>query len=130
MYIADAIRAVKAVCDSEASEELMVKWLSDHDGAVVDNIVRQFEPEAEIPVYGSMTDREATELVIPAPYDGLYVDYLIMRCDLLNGDIEHYNNQAVLYEAKRREWQNAYNRQHRHTARGDEHGRGGINLSF
>lgn len=129
MTIQQAIDAAIRLRDGEVPIGMMIKWLSDHDGAVAETVIRQYEPDAEIPVYGENTDREATELLIPAPWDGLYPLYLTMMTDIYSGDIERYNNEAILYEAKRRDWANHYNATHRHRARGDCRD-GGLNLRF
>lgn len=112
MLIADAIRAARAMRDTELPDELFISWLSSHDGQVWENTIRNYANPGTKPVYDEETDTEATFLLIPDPYDDIYIDYLVMRIDLAHHDIERYNNEAVVYAAKRQEWANLYNRQH------------------
>jgi len=47
---------------------------------------------------------------VPAAYDSLYVDYLVMEIDLNNADYERYNNDALLYAEKLKRWLNRLSR--------------------
>lgn len=54
---------------------------------------------AEYSGYDETTDID-TELLIKAPYDGIYLLYLRMQEDLTAGDVSRYNNSAaVFYDA-------------------------------
>ena len=115
MVIAEAIRQARILRENEIPADVMVKWLSDHDGVVWEETVSQYEghqPETR-PVYDGDTDKENTELLIQAPWDDLYPGYLAMRIDLAQQDIDRYNNEAAAYEARRQAWAKHYNRTHR-----------------
>lgn len=116
MLIADAIRAARAMRDTELPDELFISWLSSHDGQVWENTVKSYENPGTKPVYDEETDTEATSLLIPDPYDDIYIDYLVMRIDLAHHDIDRYNNEAVVYASKRQDWANWYNRNQRWAA--------------
>lgn len=115
MNIAGAIKKARILRDTELPDETLVGWLSAHDGTVWEETVRQYENHSptERPAYDAETDPEATELLIPAPWDELYPHYLAMRIDLAHQDIDRYNNEAMVYEQQRRAWANQYNRTHR-----------------
>lgn len=114
MKIAEAIKQAKILRDTEIPDEMLVSWLSAHDGTVWEETVRHYErPPDSKPVYDGETDLEETELLIPSPWDELYPHYLAMRIDLAHQDIDRYNNEAAAYEAHRRAWANDYNRTHR-----------------
>lgn len=115
MVIAEAIRQARILRDTEIPDDIMVQWLSDHDGVVWEETVSKYEghqPETR-PVYDGDTDKDGTELLIQEPWDDLYPGYLAMRIDLAQQDIDRYNNEAAAYETKRQAWANHYNRTHR-----------------
>lgn len=61
----------------------------------------ELEAKISIELYGrgsvpSIT--EETVLSAPDAYAELYPLYLVMKTDLVNADIERYNNSAVLFE--------------------------------
>lgn len=49
------------------------------------------------PEYDTETD-EGTELLIPSPYDMLYVYWMMSKMDLLNQELDKYNNDRALFE--------------------------------
>ena len=112
MLIANAIRGARAMRDTELPDELFVQWLSSHDGQVWENVCKRYEGAGTMPSYDEDTDREATALLIDAPWDDIYIDYLVMRIDLAHHDIDRYNNEAAVYASKRADWSNWYNRTH------------------
>lgn len=113
MTIADAIRAADHLRQSDIRDELKIKWLSDLDGQCWEDVVSRYEGAPEQPVYPPDIDTEAAELLIQAPHDNLYVDYLVMRIDLENGDLERYNAKAAMFDSAWQRWANTYNRSHR-----------------
>ena len=119
--VAGAISRAKALRPSEVSDETMVKWLSSLDGKLWIEVISQYEkpvPSAA-PVYtmDDVGENADTELLIPAPFDQLYIDYLLMRIDLENDDYERYNNRAVLFNEQYQAYVNHYNREHIHSKR-------------
>lgn len=112
MLIADAIRGARALRGSAIPEELLIKWLSDFDGQEWEKVIRHYGPGPKRPEYGETTDREAVELLIEAPWDGIYLDYLIMMIDFYNGDPDRYNGEAAMVNKRRQEWADNYNRTH------------------
>ena len=114
MTIAEAIKKARILRDTEIPDSTMVGWLSAHDGTVWEEVIRHYErPPDSRPSYGEAADREATELLIQAPWDELYPHYLAMLIDLAHQDIDRYNNEAMVYEQQRRAWANHYNKTHR-----------------
>lgn len=114
MTINEAIRQARILRDTEIPDNMLVKFLSDHDGIVWQEVISKYErPEpAAMPVYDGDTDPE-TELMVPAPWDGMYPHYLAMQIDLAHEDIDRYNNEAAAYQAKRQAWAKHYNQTHR-----------------
>ena len=112
MVIAEAINRARARRDTELPDKILVKWLSDLDGQLWEDVVRKYEgPPSTRPSYADDADLNGTELMIREPYDDLYVDYLTMRIDLDHADYERYNNDAMVFEMSRQSWADWFNRE-------------------
>ena len=59
--------------------------------------------------YDPETDAD-TELLVPAPYDEVYVFWLESRIDYSNSEIARYNNSISNYNAAYNAYANYYNR--------------------
>lgn len=55
----------------------------------------------------------STELLIPAPYDRVYLDYLDMQANQLTNEQERYNMAANLFNTSYTAWQQYWNRTHK-----------------
>ena len=78
-------------------------------GAVID---RPLTP-AGFRGYDGETEIGTTELLIPFPYDELYLRYLLMRIDLENGELDRYNNEAAQFNRLWQSFAGQYCRTHR-----------------
>ena len=53
-----------------------------------------------------------TVLLIPAPYDEVYLRFLEAQMDYANGEFERFNNSNAMYAAAWSAFVNYYNRTH------------------
>ena len=100
MNIQEALDMVDRMKPNMMDEQIKIRFLSELDGKIHEEIVLKhvFKPsEAKRPKYDTDTD-PGTELIIPAPYDMLYVYYLMMQIDLMNQEMDKYNNDAALFD--------------------------------
>lgn len=116
MKIQDAIEQARALRDTDVSDDQLVKWLSDLDGQLCEDVCAQYgttpeDWETVWPYWSYATDK-TKELLVGAPWDGMYVDYLVMRIDLQHADYERCNNGAMLFASRRQEWANWMTREH------------------
>ena len=88
-------------------EELKLGWISELDG-MVKRLVFQ---EGEAKPYRFPEDMN-TELLIPFPYDNLYELYVGSKIDFYNREYDHYNNSAMVFEDRFKEYKKAYIREH------------------
>lgn len=115
MTIAQAIAAADLTAPNDIEPETKMFWLSRVEGQLADLIYNTHEgTEREIPEFTRETDPETTELSAPYPYDELYVDYLVMRINLVHQEIQRYNNSAMVYAESLRRFQDFFNKQHMH----------------
>lgn len=55
-----------------------------------------------------------TDLLVPAPYDKLYISYLKSKIEEAYGETERYNNSAYIFNNELQDFKAYWNRTHRH----------------
>lgn len=100
------IEQVDAKRPNVYSEEDKFSWLSEVDG-MVRRLVYQ-EVDAEPYKYPEDGD---TELLIPAPFDGVYALYVEAMMDYYNREFANYNNSAQMFSIRFEEYKKAYIRE-------------------
>ena len=113
MTIMGAINHVDAVKPNGYSQTEKVKWLSTLDGIVKAEIIDTHEGGESVPFeeYGETTAL-TKELLIPHPYDDVYIKWLEAQIDYANGEYNKYNNSITLYNKAFADYERAYNRTH------------------
>lgn len=110
MKIYKAIEQIKNTKPSQYTDEQLVGWLSELDGQVWADLLKRYgAPAPVLPYRQEMLGRE---MLIPFPYDGIYLVYLAAQIDYHNAEFERYNNGMMLYNAQLQAFYNAYTREH------------------
>lgn len=114
MTIGEAIRRADAAKPNAIQRGEKVRWLSDVDMAVFRQLVQTHERGEELAFIGYDDDTPAEQLLLAvAPYDRMYVYYLLAQIDLWNNEIDRYQNSAALYNQTFADYANYYNRRMR-----------------
>lgn len=113
MTIIEAITRVDAVKPNTYSQMDKVKWLSELDGIIKAEIIDTHEGGENVPFagYTEYTDLN-TKLLVPAPYDEVYIRYLEMQIDYANNEYGKYNNSMMMYNSAYTAFEKYYNRTH------------------
>ena len=112
MTIQQALDMADQLKPNMMSTAVKIGFLNEIEGKLQREIIATHEATAEELVprnYDTGTD-PATELLIPAPYDGFYPFYIMMQIDILNQEADKYNNDAALFGQKYQEMNNWWNR--------------------
>lgn len=114
MTIMGAINHVDAVKPNGYSQTEKIKWLSTLDGIVKAEIIDTHEGGEGVTFkgYDDMTAL-TTALLIPYPYDDIYIRYLEMQIDYANGELNKYNNTKIVYNQAFSDFEKYYNRTHK-----------------
>lgn len=110
MKIYKVIEQIKNTKPSQYTDEQLVDWLSALDGQVWADLMKRYGAPA--PVLPYRPEVLGRELLIPFPYDGIYMVYLAAQIDYHNAEFERYNNGMMLYNAQLQAFYNAYTREH------------------
>jgi len=113
MTIHEAIVRLDALKHNTYSDAEKRRWLSQLDGIICNMVLDTHEggPEEVFQGYDQNTPGD-TVLLIPAPYDDIYIRHLEAEIDYHNGELERYNNSALLFEAAWNAFERYWNRTH------------------
>lgn len=97
MTIIEAIAHAERAHPGGASDTDVLRWLTALDGRIKHELIdtREGAESVQLAPYDAATD-PATELLVSAPYDELYEQYLAAKIHLARGEIERYNNATAV----------------------------------
>lgn len=113
MTIMEAIYRVDAQKPNVCSQDEKIRWLSVLDGIVKNEIIDTHEGGEGVSFkgYSALSDLN-TELLIPAPYDEVYIHWIEMHIDYANAEYGKYNNSMAMYTNAYSTFERYYNRTH------------------
>lgn len=111
MKIIEAINRIDSLKHNTYSYSEKVAWLSRLDSMVKRLIIDTHEGWEEVSFsgYDDKTDVE-TEMLVPAPFDEMYIRWLEAQIDYANGEYGKYNNSILMYQTAYDGYANYYNR--------------------
>jgi hypothetical protein len=113
MTIIEAINTIDALYPNTYSPEQKKAQLSKLDGVIKRDIIDKHEGSEEITFNGyDENTPQDTVLLVPAPYDDIYIFWLQMWIDYWNGELARYNNSTAMYKTAYSNFERAYNREH------------------
>ena len=113
MTITEAINKIDSLKHNTYSQSDKIDWISRLDAMVKKHIIDTHEGADEVTFkgYDEITEL-STELLVPAPYDEMYLRWMEAQIDYHNGEYSKYNNAILMFNADYEAYQNAYNRTH------------------
>ena len=134
MTVNKAIEIIDGLRPNAYGEEDKFRWINELDGKVKRLVFQwneKYIQELEIQhKSGKITEEKYNELIdetkpyaypddmdkellIPPPFDDVYVLYLESMIDYYNREYGNYNNSATMFETRFSEYKKAYIREHR-----------------
>lgn len=113
MTIMEALHRIDMLKPNSYSNPEKIKWLSILDGIIKTEIIDTHEGGEGVEFDGYDETVELTkELLVPAPYDDIYIHWLQTHIDYTNGEYGKYNNSMAMYNTSYVAYENHYNRTH------------------
>jgi uncharacterized protein YfbU (UPF0304 family) len=114
MTIKECIDIVDNMKPNQYEVEDKVRWLSFLDRIVIIDVLQTHEnyDEKYNLFEGYSNDNLSAKLIVDAPFDQMYIEFLKMKIDEANGETARYNNSATMfnsYMSMFRKWYNKKN---------------------
>ena len=98
MTIMEVLYRIDAVKPNSYTQSEKIKWLSTLDGVIKSDIIDTHECGGDVVFNGYDENTDiSTKLLVPAPYDDIYLRWLEAQIDYANGEYGKYNNSLVAY---------------------------------
>lgn len=113
MTILEAISRVDALKFNTYSQGEKIRWLSELDGTIKKTVIDRHAGANAIAFagYDENTDT-ATELLVSAPFDTVYLRWLEAQIDYHNGEYDKFNGAIILYNTAFEAFANYYRNTH------------------
>ena len=113
MTIMDALYRIDELKPNSYSQPEKIKWLSSLDGVIKSEIIDTHEGGEDKVFSGYGEDAAlSTVLLVPAPYDDIYIKWLEAMIDYTNGETPRYENSMIAYNTAYSAFERFYNRTH------------------
>lgn len=113
MKINEAINRLDALKANTYNQPEKIEWLSRVDSMVKKQIIDTHEGGETVSFTGYNEDTDPqTELLVPAPFDELYLRFMEAQIDYHNHEYEGYNNAIMLFNTAFQTYADHYNQHH------------------
>ena len=120
MTIMEAISRIDEVKPNSCSLPEKIRWLSTLDGVIKTQIIDTHEDGLKINFEGYKEDCDLSiNLIVPAPYDDIYLRWLEAQIDYTNGEYGKYNNSLTAFNDTYSQFEKYYNRTHMPKSKGN-----------
>ncbi len=97
MTISEILAEVDEIKPNTYDDNIKIKWLSELDGKVFNELVTTHEHEDDIEFKGYTEADIDEELLIPFPYTDTYRNWLFAMIDYSNGETDRFSNSMVMF---------------------------------
>jgi hypothetical protein len=113
MTIIEAITKIDTLKPNNYPEIDKFRWLSTLDGIIKTEIIDTHEGGENVEFNGYPEDiSRNTALLVPYPYDDIYIKWLETQIDYANAEYGKYNNSVTAYNEAYSAFERYYNRHH------------------
>ena len=114
MTVIEAIQKVRDLKSNTYDQAHQVEWLSRLDFMVLRHIIQNHEGGKSVTFNGYKEETDLkTVMLVPQPYDEMYLRWLEAQIDYHNGEFGRYNNSIMAFNALWTNYLNYYRKTHR-----------------
>jgi hypothetical protein len=119
MTINEAISKIDDYKSNVYSQPDKISWLSRLDGMIKRLIIDTHEGAGDVAFEGYNEDTDLhTELLVPHPFDAIYLYWLEAQIDYHNGELNKYNNSISMFHSSFEAFESDYKSNHRPISKG------------
>jgi hypothetical protein len=120
MTIMEAIARLDALKFNTYTQADKIEWLSKLDSTIKKQIIDTHEGSGGISFNGYTEDTPVdTVLLVPAPFDEVYLRWMEAQIDYHNGEYDKFNASIIMYNTAYEAFANYYKREHMPISRGN-----------
>lgn len=97
MTISEILAEVDEIKPNTYDDNIKIKWLSELDGKVFNELVMTHEHEDGAAFTGYTEADMEKELLIPFPYTDTYRNWLFAMIDYSNGETDRFGNSMLMF---------------------------------
>lgn len=113
MTIIEAINHINSLKPNTYTPEDKIAWLSTLDGNIKKEIIDTHEGSEDVTFNGYDENTPLdTIMLVPPPYDDIYLKWLEAQIDYHNGETAKYSNSMIAYNNAYSAFSRHYNRTH------------------
>lgn len=112
MTVMEAIGLIDKLRPNRYDQDMKIRWLSVLDGIIKVEIIDAHEGGGAVEYTGYDSSDLTHELLVPSPYDDIYVKWLEAQIDYANREYQKYNNSINMYNNAFMAYAKAYTREH------------------
>ena len=112
MTIMEAINRIDVVKPNSFKQTEKIRWLQTLDGIIKAEIIDTHEGGENITLGEYSENTLLQDLLVPAPYDDIYIKWLEAQIDYGMGEYNKYNNTITVYNKALADFERYYNRTH------------------
>ena len=113
MTIREVLTRLDLQTHNTCTRQEKLNWLSELDGLVKARILDTHADPSPVQLPYTDPTADTTELLVPPPYDGLYIRWLEAKIHYQNGEFIRFNNAMELFQNGWRDFAAGYHRQHK-----------------
>jgi hypothetical protein len=111
MTIIEAINRIDSLKPNNYTQPEKIKWLSNLDGIIKKEIIDTHKGSENVSFEGYVAETALdTVMLVPSPYDDIYVKWLEAQIDYANADTKRYENSMIMYNTAYSAFERFYNR--------------------
>ena len=113
MTIMEAINRIDVLKPNTFDQSEKIHWLSVLDGLIKAHIIDTHEGADSVSFQPYHDDTALTQvLIVPHPFDEIYIRWLEAQIDYANGEYDKYNASILLFNTEYEAYGRYYNRTH------------------
>lgn len=113
MTLIEAINRIDALKPNSYKQDEKIRWLSTLDGIIKVKVIDFYEGSEDIVFNGYDENTPLdTVLLVPAPFDDIYLKWLEAQIDYYTGEYDRYNNAIIAYNDLFEAYDRHYHRTH------------------
>ena len=117
MKVEDVLAEVKTLKPNTYDDDILIKWISDLEWKMIDDILKTHEDGEDTPEYedfaGYTEEDMNADMLVPDRYADVYKLYVFAQIDFHNNESVRYQTSVLMFNNALQQYADYYNRTHK-----------------